>query len=262
MATAPRIALPEIALPGTLWIAADVHLQPDTPDILAAFLAFVDVAGRQADALLLPGDIFDAWIGDDVLDTASPWLGALVDALSRTGQAIPLWIGHGNRDFLIGERLAAAAHARLLPAQACLVTDYGRVLLTHGDELCTDDFAYQQMRTVVRNPAWQADILARPLPERLQIAAQLRARSESGKAAKAMEIMDVNQDAVERLMRDTGIRRLIHGHTHRPGRQVFLLDGQPAERWVLPDWRHEGAALHGGWISLDRDGPALHDLLA
>lgn len=262
MALQPLTALPEITLTGTLWIAADVHLQPETPDLLEAFLAFVDAAGHQADALLLPGDIFDAWIGDDVLDAAPPWLQTLVETLARTGGLIPLWIGHGNRDFLMGERLAQAMRARLLPTQACLVSDYGRVLLTHGDELCTDDLAYQDMRAVVRNPAWQADILARPLPERMRIATQLRAQSESGKTTKAMEIMDVNQRAVEQLMRDTGIRRLIHGHTHRPGRHAFLLDGKPAERWVVPDWRHADTTLQGGWISLDRDGPALHDLLA
>lgn len=259
MATETR-PLPEIPLPGTLWIAADVHLQPESPDIHEAFLAFVQEAGQHADALVLPGDIFDAWIGDDILDAAPPWLATVVNALARTGQTIPLWIGHGNRDFLMGNRLAQALHAQLLPAQTCVITDYGRVLLTHGDELCTDDIAYQQMRAVVRNPAWQDDILKRSLPERLQIASQLRAQSESGKAAKSMEIMDVNQTAVEQLMRDAGVRRLIHGHTHRPGRHAFLLDGQPAERWVVPDWRNENGAPQGGWISLDKDGPAIHDL--
>lgn len=248
-------------MPGTVWIAADMHLRPDTPATCEAFEAFVAAAAQDADALLLPGDIFDAWIGDDILDAPPAWLARLTDALAATGRATALWLGHGNRDFLMGERLARTVGARLLPAQVQLATDWGPVLLSHGDELCTDDAAYQQMRAVVRNPAWQADILARPLAERMQIAAQLRAQSESGKAGKTMEIMDVNQAAVEALLRDTGITRLVHGHTHRPQRHVFLLDDQPAERWVLPDWDFDGTPARGGWLAIDRDGPALHDLL-
>ncbi len=238
-----------------------MHLQPATPATCEAFVEFVTVAAQNADALLLPGDIFDAWIGDDVLDAPPGWLAAVIAALADAGRGTALWLGHGNRDFLIGQRLAQAVGAQLLPTQARLLTDCGPVLLTHGDELCTDDTGYQQMRAVVRNPAWQADILAKPLPERMQIAAQLRAQSESGKAQKTMEIMDVNQAAVENLLRTTGISRLIHGHTHRPGRHVFLLDGKPAERWVLPDWDFDDATVRGGWISIDRDGLAFNDML-
>lgn len=252
--------IPEVATPGTVWLASDMHLQAATPVACEAFAAFVAMAAHEADALLLPGDIFDAWIGDDVLDAPPAWLQPVVRALAEAGRRTALWLGHGNRDFLMGERLAQATGARLLPAQVRLLTDYGPILLTHGDELCTDDTAYQHMRAVVRNPAWQADILSRPLQERVQIAAQLRASSESGKESKSLDIMDVNQDAVAGLLRDTGMRRLIHGHTHRPGRHVFLLDGQAAERWVLPDWDFDGAATRGGWLSIDRDGMAFHDI--
>ncbi len=247
-------------LPGTLWLASDLHLQESTPTTREAFLAWLEGAAQSADHLLLPGDIFDAWVGDDVLDVAPAWLREVVAGLAAAGQRTDLWLGHGNRDFLMGERLAQATGARLLPAEAVLHTVAGRVLLMHGDELCTDDHAYQQMRQVVRNPAWQADMLRRSLPERLQLAQQLRDQSEAGKAGKDMAIMDVNAQAVVRFMQAHGVTRMIHGHTHRPGRHVFELDGAVAERWVLPDWDFEHQPVRGGWLSLDADGLALHDL--
>lgn len=254
-------ALPDVTAAGTVWIASDLHLQPATPQTCEAFIEFLAAAAEQADALFLLGDTFDAWVGDDVLHAPPPWLADIIQAMAATGRSTALWLGHGNRDFLIGDHMADAVGGRLLPLQARLLTDCGPMLLTHGDELCTDDTAYQHMRNVVRDPAWQADILARSLPERMQIAAQLRSESETGKAGKSMEIMDVNQAAVEELMRDTGVLRLIHGHTHRPGRHGFMLDGRPAERWVLPDWDFDGTEVRGGWLAIDRDGPALHDLL-
>lgn len=252
--------LPRIPLPGTVWIAADMHLSQAGADTNEAFVAFLGAAAENASALVLPGDIFDAWIGDDVIDVAPPWLATVLRALADTAQAIPVWVGHGNRDFLMGERLAATLGAHLLPTQAILVTDAGEILLSHGDELCTDDVPYQQMRTLVRSPAWQADILAKSLPERMQVAASLRAQSEAGKAGKALEIMDVNAQAVEAALRAAGVRRMIHGHTHRPGHHRFLLDGQAVERWVLPDWDLAATPPRGGWLSIDSDGPALNDI--
>ncbi len=253
-------ALPRIALPGTVWIAADMHLRPETAATNEAFIAFLGAAADAADALLLPGDIFDAWIGDDVIDVAPPWLVQVLQAITATAAAIPVWLGHGNRDFLMGERLASTVGARLLPDQVLIATDAGEILLSHGDEFCTDDVAYQQMRVVVRNPAWQADALAKPLAERAQIAAALRAQSEVNKAGKSMEIMDVNAEAIAQALRGCGVRRMVHGHTHRPGLQRFLLDGNAVERWVLPDWDMESTPPRGGWLALDRDGPAFHDI--
>lgn len=252
--------LPRIALTGTVWIAADMHMSPAVADTNEAFVAFLGAAADSADALVLPGDIFDAWIGDDVVDVAPPWLADILRALAATAKAIPVWVGHGNRDFLMGERLAGLLGVKLLPAQVILVTDAGELLLSHGDELCTDDVPYQQMRAVVRNPAWQAEMLAKPLAERMQIAASLRAQSEAGKAGKSMEIMDVNADAVCAALRAAGVRRLVHGHTHRPGHHRFLLDGQAVERWVLPDWDLTATPPRGGWLAIDRDGPAIHDI--
>lgn len=249
-----------LELPGTIWLASDLHLQESTPATAEAFGAWLTEAAQQADHVVLPGDIFDAWVGDDVLAVAPPWLRQIVAMLAAAGARTQLWLGHGNRDFMMGAALAQQVQARLLPEQAVLNTAIGRVLLLHGDELCTDDVMYQQMRQVVRNPQWQAGMMAKPLPERIQLAQQLRAQSEMGKAGKAQEIMDVNATAVLNAMTQHGVTRLIHGHTHRPARHVFLHDDQPHERWVLPDWDFDHTPHRGGWITLDADGIALNDL--
>ena len=146
---------------------------------------------------MLPGATSDAWIGDDVIRAAPPWLATALTALRDTAARIPVWLGRGNRDFLIGEELAQALGARLLPEPALLETDFGPILLTHGDEYCTDDAAYQQFRQMVRNPQWQAEFLAKTIPERLAMAQQARGESQAANQTKSMEIMDVNAGAVE-----------------------------------------------------------------
>ena len=250
-----------VALQGPVWLASDVHLGPATPATAEAFLGFLEAAADEAAALLLPGDIFDAWIGDDVIQAAPPWLAAALQGLRSTAARIPLWLGRGNRDFLMGADLAGALGAHLLPEPALLQTDYGRVLLTHGDEYCTDDAAYQQFRAMVRNPQWQAQFLAKTIPERLAMAQQARGESQAANQMKAAEIMDVNAQAVEQAFRAADVEVMVHGHTHRPGRHVLEVDGRRRERWVLPDWDCDHAnPPRGGWLVIDRDGPAFYDL--
>ncbi len=251
----------KIVLSGPIWLASDLHLGPATPATSEAFLAFLQAAEEEAAALLLPGDIFDAWIGDDVIRAAPPWLATALPALRATAGRIPVWLGRGNRDFLIGEELAAAVGARLLPEPALLQTDYGDILLTHGDEFCTDDAAYQQFRQMVRNPQWQAEFLAKTIPERLAMAQQARGESQMANQAKSMEIMDVNAGAVEQAFRDHGVTLMVHGHTHRPARHVLEVDGAKRERWVLPDWDCDHVSPpRGGWLVIDRDGLGFYDL--
>ncbi|MBV7486525.1 UDP-2,3-diacylglucosamine diphosphatase [Bordetella sp. BOR01] len=251
----------KVVLQGPVWLASDVHLGPATPATAEAFLGFLDAAADEAAAVLLPGDIFDAWIGDDAILAAPPWLAAVLQGLRHAAARIPLWLGRGNRDFLMGTALADALGARLLPEPALLETDYGRVLLTHGDEYCTDDDAYQQFRAMVRNPQWQAQFLAQGIPERLAMAQQARGESQAANQMKAAEIMDVNTQAVEDAFRTADVETIVHGHTHRPGRHVLDIDGRRCERWVLPDWDCDHAnPPRGGWLVIDRDGLVFYDL--
>jgi UDP-2,3-diacylglucosamine hydrolase len=224
----------------TLFIS-DLHLSAERPDITSLFIHFLKHEARQAEALYILGDLFEAWLGDDMVLPEYTDAIASMKALSDSG--VPLFIMHGNRDFLLGQAFAAMSGTILLD-DPTTIDLYGKpTLLLHGDTLCTDDVAYQQFRSMVRNPAWQQEMLARNPAERLALAKQYREISQTETGNKAEDIMDVNQQAVERLMLDEGIYHMIHGHTHRPAIHDFAIDNQPAQRIVLGDWYEQGSVL-------------------
>ncbi len=217
----------------TLFIS-DLHLSAAGPERVKRFLAFISQRAPQAERLYILGDLFDAYIGDD--NDVWPF-GAIKQALWQLHQAgTAVFVQAGNRDFLLGERFSRMTGAVLLGDYA-LIDLYGKpALLTHGDLLCTDDVQYQAARVRVRSPAWQAQALAKPLWLRRLYARWYRFKSGLDKGGKTLDIMDVNAEAVLAVMRRYGVTRLIHGHTHRPAVHTFSLDGQPAERHVLPEW--------------------------
>jgi len=224
----------------TLFIS-DLHLQESRPEIGAQFLTFLDQEAARAEALYILGDLFDAWIGDDDPDPhyaeIKEALGAVVDG------GVPVFFMHGNRDFLVGRKFAEETGVELL-GDPFKTNFYGReVLLSHGDAFCIDDTKYQEVRSVTRDPAWQAMMLQKPLAERQAIARQARADSMAHGASIDLEISDVNQAAVESVMRSHEVRTLLHGHTHRPAVHTFPLDGSPATRIVLGDWYEQGSVV-------------------
>ena len=225
----------------TLFLS-DLHLSPDRPAALRAFHAFAQGPAREAAAIYMLGDIFDWWIGDDQMRV--PFVRDVVAALRGISDAgVALYIGQGNRDFLIGEGLARAAGATLLP-EFVLLDLYGvRTLLCHGDQLCTDDVEYQAYRARMRDPQVQARLLRLPYFVRRVIAAWLRSKSRNTKALKPESIMDVAIPSVEQTFRDHGAARMIHGHTHRPARHAHEVDGTTRERLVLADWEQDGRYL-------------------
>jgi UDP-2,3-diacylglucosamine hydrolase len=197
----------------TLFIS-DLHLDADRPDGIGQFLNFMETEARSASALYILGDLFEAWIGDDDTNPGhAPIITALAD-LRRNN--VPCYFMHGNRDFLIGRRFATATGCELLGDYEVLDLEGERILLTHGDLLCTDDKPYMELRAVVRDPGWQRDFLAKPTDERQRVANDLRVKSQAATAVKTEEIMDVNQNAVESAMRQHGVSTILHGHTHRP----------------------------------------------
>lgn len=243
--------MPRAAL--SLFIS-DLHLTPERPAANDRFFRFLDRIAAGAAELYILGDFFEAWVGDD--DLHEPLHAGIAAALRRlTDAGLRLYLMHGNRDFLLGEAFCRAAGAGLLAEPA--VIDLGGVptLLMHGDTLCTDDLDYQRFRRMVRDPAWQAAFLARPIAERHALARELRARSERVKGEKRAEIMDANADAVAEAFRRHGVSRMIHGHTHRPARHEHAVDGRCCTRWVLPDWYDTG-----GYLACDQDGCALRGL--
>jgi UDP-2,3-diacylglucosamine hydrolase len=220
------------------------------------FLDFLAGPAREAARLTILGDLFDYWAGDD--DLADPFNKRVVVALRNLSDGdVRLEFMAGNRDFLIGDDFAAATGLTLLP-DPC-IRDIGSVktLLTHGDTLCTDDADYQRFRAQVRDPAWRAAFLARPLAERKRKIEALRARSEAEKQIKPLAIMDVNPEAVAVALADHGAQAMIHGHTHRQGRHEHLAAGTTCQRWVLGDWHADrGNALvcnrQWGFVALPR----------
>ena len=236
----------------TLFIS-DLHLDPARPDITSQALAFLEAETRAADALYILGDLFEAWVGDDDPEPEKRRVIAALKALTDGG--LPCYFMHGNRDFLVGAGFAAASGCTLLEDPTIIDLHGTRVMLMHGDTLCTDDHEYQAFRKMVRNPDWQRAMLSRPLVERLAIARQLRETSAASIAGKSMEIMDVNQGAVVGAMRAHGVYTLLHGHTHRPAVHRFEVDGHDAVRIVLGDWYTQGSVL-----SWDADGFVLRTL--
>lgn len=238
---------------GTL-VIADLHLDAARPRITTLFeryLASDEV--RHAEALYILGDLVEAWIGDDD-DADLPNRIAIATRAVRDA-GVPVYFMVGNRDFLLGEQFAERAGFTLLDDGCVHTIDGCRTLLMHGDVLCTDDTAYQAVRTQVRDPAWQAHFLATPLAQRRAFAAQAREQSKAHTGSTMESIMDVNADAVACAMRTAGVQRLIHGHTHRPAIHRFDLDGAAAERIVLGDWYQ-----HGSVLRIDAAGIELHGL--
>ena len=234
---------------------SDLHLSAERPEANEQFFRFIgDEAGR-AQALYVLGDLFEYWAGDDELrDPAGDPLASEVASVfkSLSKQDIQVWIMHGNRDFLVGEGFLSASGAKLLEDPSIVEFNGSQSLLMHGDTLCTDDRDYQAWRRTARSAEWQREFLAKPLAERHTAIGALREKSKQVIAAKPAEIMDVNTDAVRGAFRRHGVRRLIHGHTHRPARHVIEVDGARCERWVLPDWYGRG-----GYLALDDVGPRL-----
>lgn len=224
----------------TLFIS-DLHLDDRRPETTALLKTFLQDEAIKADALYILGDLFEFWLGDDVPSNCSVEVARELATLTNKG--VPCYFMHGNRDFLLQDRYAQLAGVELLPEEH--VSDlYGeRVLLMHGDSLCTDDIAYQQFRSVVRDPAWQQDFLARSPQERLQIALQARDASAAHKGNLAMNIMDVNQDQVNSAFERHDVLRMIHGHTHRPATHDLDIHGRSAQRIVLGDWYTQGSVL-------------------
>jgi len=224
--------------------ASDLHLDSESPWAIDAFLAFLAGPARAAEALYLLGDLFEVWVGDD--DDSPDHDRTCVGLKTLTEAGVPVYVIHGNRDFLLGEDFETRTGVKLLP-DPVVVDLYGvRTLLSHGDVFCTEDPAYQQLRSIVRRPQFQRRFLALPLDARRSLASAARAGSKAHTERTIPTIMDVNPEAVTRAFRATGARRLIHGHTHRPAIHPGVVDGTNTERVVLAPWYEAASCVSVG----------------
>lgn len=234
-----------------VYFISDLHLDDHRPDLLSAFDGFLSKIEDDAQALYILGDFFEAWIGDD--DDA-PWIAPLCDRLAAFAQDVDCYFCHGNRDFLVGEALAKRCGFTLLDDETEIEIYQQRYLIAHGDSYCTDDVQYQGFRQLVRNPQWQAEMLAKPLEERRLMAQALRNNSKDAQREKADDIMDVNQSVIKNTLENHKLSVLIHGHTHRPNIHQFELDNHvSATRIVLGDWDS-----HRWWLRIDEQGYSLN----
>lgn len=209
---------------------SDLHLHASDPSTFLAWSNYLQHTA--ADAVFILGDLFDVWVGDDILTQRSGFEAQCAEVLRKASQQRDIYIMPGNRDFLMGPALMAACGCTLLDDPSVLALDQQRWLLTHGDALCLDDIEYQQFRVQVRGAAWQSDFLAKPLPERIALARTMRAQSEERKHTDPV-YADVDAPAAHVSLQTLQAHRMIHGHTHRPGRHALGVD---LERLVLSDW--------------------------
>jgi UDP-2,3-diacylglucosamine hydrolase len=227
---------------------SDLHLAPERPATVELFLEFLRGRARDAAALYILGDLFDAWIGDD--DDQPPYAEIRASLRDLTESGTRCHLMHGNRDFLIGRSFTRYTGCALVTDPARIDLAGTPTLLMHGDLLCTDDLAYQRFRRRIRNPVTRRFFLWKSLAKRRAIAADYRRKSGAAMTEKTQEIMDVSQRTVEDYMHRFQAERLIHGHTHRPADHSFTLDGKSVARIVLAEWREGSAEV----LAVSQDG--------
>ena len=233
---------------------SDLHLSSQTPGVARRFLCYLAGEARSAEQLFILGDLFEAWPGDDCIDDPdTPFEREIVQALRALSESgVRLSVMHGNRDFMLGDDFAERCGATLLPDPSVLIVSSNaqRFVLSHGDALCVHDVDYQAFRAKVRNPAFRAAALARPLAERKATAAALRQQSEQAKQVKNAQGVystDLDAQATDAFLRDQAYATFIHGHTHQPATHTHCVDGQRVERWVLADWNE----TYGEYLCFD-----------
>lgn len=261
-------SLNKLHLTGPVWLASDIHLSQDSPATAEAFYTFLDRAPHEAQALFILGDLFDVWVGDDAISHPALWLKQALDALAQCAQRMPLYVGLGNRDFLLGDVFLKRIGAHRLTDQTLLTVGDTTTLISHGDEYCTHDHSYQRFKWWVRQPWVQLVFKSLSLSRRLSIAAQVRAKSihkmaqlPSSLQNKGPDIIDVSADAIVETFQRFHISSMIHGHTHRPGHHPYVVGEQISTRWVLPDWEYDHLPNHihprGGYIAITNEGVEL-----
>lgn len=218
-------------------LIADLHLTGERSATVELFQRFLKDEASRSRRLYILGDLFDVWIGDDDRTEPIPQILKAMSDLASSGTE--LFLARGNRDFLIGDSFCRETGCALLPDATVVDLSGVATLLMHGDLLVTDDLDYQRERVNLRSDEFRHNFLSKPLSERVVKAAGMRQQSREAQSGLPHNSMEVNQQTVERYLRENGCRQLIHGHTHRPVTHDFKLDGRAAKRIVLAEWRED-----------------------
>lgn len=243
----------------TVDLISDLHLEAKDPATFAAWRSYM--TSTNADAVLILGDLFEVWVGDDAVSESS-FLQACASVLQTAGQRLYLGLMHGNRDFLMGESFVHQCHAHLLTDPTLLRLGDASWLLSHGDALCTSDIEYQAFRNQVRTPAWICHFLDKPLAERQAVARQIRTESESRKKASHDPVTSADADSALCLqwLMQTKAHALIHGHTHQAADHLLRsvlptkTDDVTFKRLVLSDWDLKAEPARAQVLRLTADG--------
>lgn len=230
----------------TLFIS-DCHLDASRPDLTQHFIEFIKTRASKARVLYILGDLFEVWLGDD--DPAEE-LNPIFEALQTLSKTTKVYFMAGNRDFLVGEKLAQKLNIELIQEPTIITLGQHKTALLHGDSLCTDDVDYQNFKSIVRTKEWQQNFINKPLTERQQIAKQLRKDSKKATLNKVLEITDVNQESVIEFFKMHHVTQIIHGHTHRPA--IHQLNN--LKRYVLGDWNP-----FASYLEWDEKQLTMHD---
>ena len=226
----------------TVFFISDLHLTPQRPKTNELFFEFLSTIKPTAEALYILGDLFEFWVGDDAVKIVGQT--EVFSALKQvTEEGVHVYFMHGNRDFLVGDEFAKKTGCQILPDPSEIKLGDLKVLLMHGDSMCTDDTAHQQFRDLVNDPNWRREFLSYPVTERMELALTARSQSALHKSMTSMEVMDVNSTAVERAIEQRNVDYLIHGHTHRPGIHTLNINGKQVKRIVLGDWYQQSSVL-------------------
>ena len=232
-------------------VVSDLNLIGNKPKTIMAFLRFMkSYAPRYAELVIL-GDLFDYWTGDDTMTEAAPIVAQLKHYTS-TGHRVIIF--RGQHDYLLGQDFADACGAELMKGPSVIRVMDTNILFAHGDEWCIRDLAYQRWRETVSDPKWQETLLSRPVEERVEMM-RYEADIRDAEAANPDPVSQTGiiESAVAEAARQAGVELVIHGHTHRPGANVNAI----IERWCLPNWDFDGEGAHcakSGWITFRSPG--------
>ena len=224
----------------TLFVS-DIHLSTQRPEIVACFARFLQTTAREAESLYILGDLFDEWLGDDDHKPPHPRIVKALATLAASG--VPVHVLRGNHDFLLGSTFESQSGCRLLDEPAVVDLYGARVLLLHGDILCTRDTEYQAFRKMSRDPKVQREFLSQPMDVRVERVTAIRDRSREAVRLMPEDIMDVSPEAVIDAMGEHRVTYLVHGHTHRPAVHSLDVAGRAAVRIVLVDWYEQDSVL-------------------
>ncbi len=217
---------------------SDLHLteRPSkTSHDIARFLRNLDAA-----YLFLLGDIFDFWFGNK--HSRVPVYAEIISALKQcSDRGVKLFVLRGNRDFLAQDYLRRETGATTAGTALTFSIGRKRVLLTHGDAICTWDSRYAAWRRICSISIFAEIINALPLSLGRFAGRLARLGSTADVSFKPNCSLKFFETALTELYRD-GIDVVVAGHIHDVGKRTRTVNGEKT-LFVLGGWETGGCHL-------------------